>query len=227
MVKVKVYNKTGLKKEKSSLPKNFETKINADLLSQAIRVYEDRKHPGLSKVKTRGEIIRTKKKVYRQKGTGRARHGAKSAPIFVGGGVTHGPKGVKRILSLPRKIRKKALDMALSLKVKDGLVVMVEGIEKIKKTKEGKRVVDLLMKDFEVGKITFVLTKNSIARRFLRNLEDISLKDVENLNVHDVFFGDLIVFDKSIFSKVKKVKKDSKKNVNANKSLKVKKQVKK
>ena len=223
MVKVKVYSKTGLKKEKSPLPKSFETKVNVNLLSQAIRVYEDRKHPGLSKVKTRGEIIRTTKKVYRQKGTGGARHGAKSAPIFVGGGVTHGPKGVKRVLNLPKKVKKRALDMALSLKAKDGLVVMVEGIEKIKKTKEGRRIVNLLMKDFEIGKVTFVLTKDSEVRRFLRNLEDISLRNIDNLNVHDVFFGGLIVFDKNIFLKVKKgskkakVKKEVKKKVKGSK----------
>ena len=111
--------------------------INKILLTQAIRVYTARRHPGLSKVKTRGEVIASTRKIYRQKGTGQARHGAISAPIFVGGGVAHGPKGVKRQLSLPKKMRRKALSIALSVKAKEGNLLVVEGISKLKKNKRG------------------------------------------------------------------------------------------
>jgi len=79
-----------------SLPKGFDLKKAEKLLVQIVRVFEDRTHFGLNKVKTRSEVNKTRKKLYKQKGTGGARHGAKSAHIFVGGGVAHGPKGEKR-----------------------------------------------------------------------------------------------------------------------------------
>ncbi|MBI1872200.1 50S ribosomal protein L4, partial [Candidatus Collierbacteria bacterium] len=76
----------------------FDYKVNEALLSQVIHVYRANTHQNTSKVKTRGEVNRTTKKVYRQKGTGNARHGARSAPIYVGGGVAHGPSGVSPAL---------------------------------------------------------------------------------------------------------------------------------
>src|SRR3989344_5966768 len=99
MLKVNLYDSAGKKKEGLSLPKEFEVKPNFRLLAQAYHVYEDRTHLGLAKAKTRGEVRISTKKIYKQKGTGGARHGAKSAPIFVGGGVAHGPKGIKRKLA--------------------------------------------------------------------------------------------------------------------------------
>src|SRR3989344_3759198 len=134
MVKLDVYSAKGIKKGYANLPERFVEKENLPLLAQAIRVYEARLHPGLAKVKTRGEVIASTRKIYRQKGTGGARHGAKSAPIFVGGGVTHGPKGLKRILTLPAKMRKKALGTALSLKAKEEKVFVIDGVSGFKKS---------------------------------------------------------------------------------------------
>jgi large subunit ribosomal protein L4 len=100
MLKVDLYSFEGKKKENATLPKEYDVKPNLILLSQAIHVFESREHLGLARTKTRSEVAISTKKIYRQKGTGGARHGAKSAPIFVGGGTAHGPKGVKRILRL-------------------------------------------------------------------------------------------------------------------------------
>src|SRR3990170_7427665 len=127
MIKLTIYSAKGTRKGSTNLPKSFIEKENLALLSQAVRVYEDRKHPGLSKVKTRGEVTASTRKIYRQKGTGGARHGAISAPIFVGGGIAHGPKGVKRILSLPKKMRKKALISSLNWKLKDSELFVIDG----------------------------------------------------------------------------------------------------
>ena len=74
-------------------------KANSTLLAQAIRVYGSNSHQKTSKVKTRGEVDGSTRKIYRQKGTGNARHGAKYAPIFVGGGIAHGPTGILKLLS--------------------------------------------------------------------------------------------------------------------------------
>src|SRR3972149_10400244 len=127
MLKVNTYSLKGTKLTPTSLPKAWETAVNLNLLAQAIHVYEDRSHNALAKAQTRAEVERTKKKWYRQKGTGGARHGAKSAPIFVGGGVAHGPRPVKRELTLPKKMARQAFSVALTLKAKEGKVLGLKG----------------------------------------------------------------------------------------------------
>src|SRR3989344_8061779 len=88
-----MYDVKGAKNGVYVLPKEvFGAKINQPLMAQAVRVYLANQRQGNAHTKSRGEITLTTAKWYRQKGTGRARHGAKSAPIFVGGGVAHGPK---------------------------------------------------------------------------------------------------------------------------------------
>src|SRR3989344_5044199 len=96
------------------LPKEFRVKPNLGLLTQSLRVYEERGHVGLRQAKTRAEVNRTGKKLYKQKGTGGARHGSKRAPIFVGGVVAHGPRPIRRILSLSSKLKRLSKLMALS-----------------------------------------------------------------------------------------------------------------
>lgn len=199
MSKAPVYSIKGTKLDSISLPREFAQKINLPLLAQAIRIYEEKTHTGLAKTKTRAEVNRTKKKWYRQKGTGNARHGAKSAPIFVGGGVAHGPKPSKRELKFPDKMKKKALAVALSLKAKEGQIIVIDGLAKIGKTS----AVAALIKKFKgIKKFTFVLSeKNLVIKKFLRNLKNIEFVSFKNLNAHQIFFGGKIFFDKEIFKK--------------------------
>src|SRR3990167_9301765 len=109
MVKLTIYSAKGIRKGSTNLPNNFVEKINLPLMAQAVRVYEDRQHPGLAKAKTRGEVTASTRKIYRQKGTGGARHGAISAPIFRGGGIAFGPKPRNFELKLSKQMKKKAL----------------------------------------------------------------------------------------------------------------------
>mgnify|MGYP001614747248 FL=1 len=147
MSKAQVISIAGKKGENLTLPKNFSLdSVNLDVLAQAIHVYRDRSHAGLSYAKTRSEVNRTTKKVYAQKGTGGARHGARSAPIFVGGGTTHGPKGIKRELKLSQAIAQRALDIALTVKAREGKVVVVDGLSTVKKTSEVVKFVNLVKK---------------------------------------------------------------------------------
>jgi large subunit ribosomal protein L4 len=204
MVKVDLYTAKGIKKGNFNLPGGFSEKANMKLLAQAIRVYEDRLHPGLSKVKTRGEIALSTRKIYRQKGTGGARHGAKSAPIFVGGGVAHGPKGIKRELSLPSKMRRKALRVALGIKIKGGNLAVVDLLSSLKKTKEAKDLLEKI-RDGKNLKFTFVLSaENKDKILILRNIENIKVIGFSNLNAYQVFNGGLILMDKEIFAVSKK-----------------------
>lgn len=218
MAKLNTYSVKGTKKGTSTMPKGWQEDVNKNLLAQAIRVYENKRHPGLSKTKTRGEIRASTRKIYRQKGLGLARHGAVSAPIFVGGSKAHGPKGAKRELKLPKKMRKKAFSMALTYKADKGELLVVEGIGKLKKTKDaGTLIGKIAKKEKEIGaesKFTFALSeKNKDSSLYLRNLENVEIVNFKNLNAHNVFFAGILVIDKDALKKTKsgKVKKKSKK----------------
>ncbi len=200
MLKINIYQVKSGKRGSSALPKAFED-LNLYLLAQAKRVYEDRLHPGTSKVKSRGEVAGSTAKIWRQKGTGRARHGSVKAPIFVGGGVAHGPKGVKRILSLTKNIRRKALELALGLKAKEGNLVGVDKLVSIKKTKDAAKFLDLIIKKELKGKrpnkITLVVSEeNRKVVRFFRNLENLKVVPFGSLNAYEVISGGLVLIEK-------------------------------
>lgn len=207
-MKLNVYSVKGVKKTSVNLPKNFQEKENLVLLAQALRVYEAGRHPGLSKTKSRGEVTASKRKIYRQKGTGRARHGAKSAPIFVGGGVTHGPRGVKRKLDLPKKVRRKALKIALTLKSKDGQLLVIDGLSKLKKTKEAADLLDkITRKEIKVGKngrFTFALSdENKKAILPLRNIKNVNITKFSDLNAYLVYYGGTLMLDSDALNRKK------------------------
>lgn len=211
MNKVNLYSNKGTKLEVVSLPKEFGEKVNLKLLAQAIRVFETKSHVGLAKTKTRAEVNRTKRKWYKQKGTGGARHGARSAPIFVGGGVAHGPKPVKKRLSLPKKMAKKALLTAFSAKRQEGEICLVKDLGKLAKTSQacllGQKVRQIM--DKPKAKISFVLAKKDypVLARVFRNLENSQVLPWEDLNAYQVFFAGILAIDKATLIKAKKKEK--------------------
>ena len=100
--------------------------IRPDILQRMVRYQLSKRQAGTHKTKTRSEVKRTTAKMYRQKGTGGARHGAKSAPIFVGGGTAHGPRVRSHAHDLPKKVRALALRHALSSKVKESAFIVLD-----------------------------------------------------------------------------------------------------
>ncbi|MGF1505450.1 MAG: 50S ribosomal protein L4 [Anaerolineae bacterium] len=110
-------------------PEIFEAPINVGLMHQAYVRQMANARLGTHKAKTRGEVLRTKAKWYRQKGTGRARHGSRNAPIFVGGGVAHGPRPRKYTKNMPKKMRRAAIRSALSQKAADGDIIIVDNLD--------------------------------------------------------------------------------------------------
>lgn len=198
-----------------AFPKDYIVEPNMDLLAQAVHVYNNRQHQGTSRTKTRGEISLTTKKWYRQKGTGRARHGAQSAPIFVGGGKAHGPDGRKRTLKLNKKMSSLALKSAISLKLKEGKVAVVEGVSSLKKTKDAANLLGKVE-----GKRILVLLDKANWEKYLvfRNIKNVQVLPSTDLNAFEAYRGGVLVFDADIFSKTKtkkaskttKTKKESK-----------------
>jgi len=136
-LKIDVYDLKGKIVEKADLPKEiFGAKINKELMAQAVRVYLANQRRGTVSTKTRGEVQGSSAKIYRQKGTGRARHGSKRAPIFVHGGLVFGPKPRDYSMDFPKKMRRASLFSSLTLKNENGEIKVVKGLEKIEaKTK--------------------------------------------------------------------------------------------
>ncbi|MFC1626598.1 50S ribosomal protein L4 [Patescibacteria group bacterium] len=137
----------GKSKGKMNIPEElFAAKVNAVLLAQAVRVYRTNQRQGSASTKSRGEVVASKRKVWKQKGTGRARHGSVNAPIFVGGGITFGPKPKDYAMSFPKKMKRKALASALTSKYENENVVIIDGLDTVKpKTKDFYRTISLIV----------------------------------------------------------------------------------
>jgi len=191
-LKQSVYDMKGKVVESISLSKEiFGGKINNQLMAQAVRVFLANQRRGTVKTKSRGEVNKTTKKVYKQKGTGRARHGAMSAPIYVGGGVAFGPRPRDYSLSFPQKMKKASLFSALSSKLKDGEIKVLTGLEKIEpKTKLMVQVIKNL--NFEskskAGKKLLLITANEVddIKKAGRNIEGLSILDAKQINTYEV-----------------------------------------
>ncbi len=192
-LKLDVFDIKGKVVESISLSKEiFGVKINNQLMAQAVRVFLANQRRGTVKTKSRGEVNKTTKKVYKQKGTGRARHGAMSAPIYVGGGVAFGPRPRDYSLSLPQKMKKAALFSALSAKLKDGEIKVLTGLEKIQpKTKLMANAVKSLNFESKNKKGTtklLLITADGAdsVRKAGRNIKDLNILDAKQINTYEV-----------------------------------------
>ena len=135
---VTMYNTKGEKVGDIELRSDiFDVPVNVSLMHQALLRQLANARQGTHRAKSRGEINRSKSKWYRQKGTGRARHGSRNANLFVGGGVAHGPQPRKYTKKMPRKMRRAALRSALSAKAMENQIVVLDALEvETPKTKE-------------------------------------------------------------------------------------------
>lgn len=201
-ISVDMYSVKGTKAGTVSLPNEiFGAKVNAVLMSQAVRVYLANQRRGTASTKTRGEVDLTTAKWYRQKGTGRARHGAKSAPIFVHGGVAHGPKPRDYSLSMPQKMRQKALLSSLTKKLADGHIIVVDGFEALEaKTKNMVaflKAVALAEKTvlFVTPPVSVEGVKNVVKAG--RNIKGLTLISANQLNTYEVLKNKHIVLMKN------------------------------
>jgi large subunit ribosomal protein L4 len=173
----------------------FAQKDNPTLLAQAIRVYLSNLRQGTSKVKTRSQVSRTKSKWYKQKGTGNARHGSKNAPIFVGGGVAHGPKGNENwSKNLNQKMKAQALRVALKLQAEQ--IVVTDNLNGLKgKTAEAASLLQKMLG--EIGKTLIILGDNAeLIRRSVRNIDQILTINAREINALHIVTAKTIVITK-------------------------------
>ena len=193
-MRVEVKNMKGEVVNTIELPSDiFEAPTSESLMHQALVRQLSNARTGTHKVKTRSEARGGGAKPWRQKGTGRARHGSRRSPIWVGGGVAHGPSPRSHRKKMPRQMRRAALRSALSTKAAEGKVVVVDNL----KMEEPKtRLMREALSSLSGGDgKTLVLTSgnNQVVEKSVRNLRTASTLHAQYLNIRDLLRYDTLV----------------------------------
>ena len=201
-------DKLGLDGKKTSievLDKIFASKINTQLVSNVIYKtnanYKGRK----AKTKQKNEIIGSTSKIYAQKGTGNARHASRKAPIFVGGGVAHGPKGETKYKTrkLNKSEKRKSIASIISEKNKSNdIIIFSDFVLEIKKTKEMSQI----LKKFNINNSIFILDKSSYKNIFksIRNIATTKVTDINHFSTFDLIKYKKIIFTESSIKELEK-----------------------
>ncbi|OGC47268.1 50S ribosomal protein L4 [candidate division WWE3 bacterium RIFCSPHIGHO2_01_FULL_42_13] len=201
-MKIDVFDKNGKSVEKMELDESvFGAEPNRALLAQYLRIFDTNQRQGTSSTKTRAEVRGGGRKPWRQKGTGRARHGSIRSPIWVGGGISHGPQPKDWSLSFPKKMKKVAIVSALSLKqAKKQLKVLDILSFKKPKTKEMTEILGNLELR---GRTLLVINKaDENILKSTRNIKLLTVSTGETLNGHDLLKNTHVLFLKDAISKV-------------------------
>lgn len=172
----------------------FGIEPNHAVLHQVITAQLAAKRAGTASTKTRGEVRGGGAKPWRQKGLGRARHGSIRSPIWIGGGVAHGPKPRDYSQRTPRKMKRLALYSALSARASESAVVVVDdlGSWSEPKTRQAKSLLEAM----GAGDKTLVVLNQTdvVATKSFRNLPNVELIDPSRLTAYDVLAADRVVF---------------------------------
>jgi large subunit ribosomal protein L4 len=197
MPKVKVYNLSRKDVGEMDLSDHvFDATVNESVFYDVLRAQLASKRQGSASTKNRAEVSATSKKLYKQKGTGNARHGSKRAPTFVGGGQAHGPRPRSFGYRPPRKQRIGALRGALTLKLKEGRLLILEDFElEEAKTKKLASVLQALKLDDSA--LIVDESNNEKLRLSARNLQNYSVLPPEGVNLYDLLRHEHLVLTQS------------------------------
>jgi len=189
-----IYNQKGASAGKITLPEGvFGVPWNADLVHEVVRLMNSNSRKNIAHTKTRGEVRGGGKKPWKQKGTGRARHGSTRSPLWVGGGVAHGPRNDQNFdRKINKKARAKAFYSILSRKYKEGEILFVDSLAmNTPKASEAKNILGALskIKGYEklatkkVNTAILATEKKSVAvEKSFRNFGNISVEEFRNIN---------------------------------------------
>ena len=204
MKTVTVYKKDGSEAGTIDLPQDiFGIEPSAAAIYQVVKAHLANRRQGTASSKTRSEVKLSKQKMFRQKGTGRARAGSANSPVWVGGGVAFGPKPRSYNQKINRKLKKLAMKSAYSIKAQEDKIKIVEdfSLEEIKT-----RNVDDMLKALGIteGKTMFVLSNNDEnLLKSSKNIPGLNLAVAENTNTYEVMNSDVLIFAKTAVEKVK------------------------
>lgn len=205
MKKATVYNQEGKNVEEVELdPEIFEVRLNPYLVQQAVVTQLANARKAIAHTKDRSEVRGGGKKPWRQKGTGRARHGSIRSPLWVGGGITFGPTKEQNFQKrMNKKAKRKALLMALSDRAKNEKIAVLEDL-KINQIKT-KALFEILNKLPVKNKKTILIIpeKNEIITRSARNLPKVQTSLAYNLNILDILKAEYLLILKDSLKKIK------------------------
>tara|TARA_B100000941_G_scaffold274302_1_gene235329 strand:+ start:558 stop:1181 length:624 start_codon:yes stop_codon:yes gene_type:complete len=204
-MKIDKLNLDGKKSSIEVLDKIFSAKINKKLISNVLYKTNANYKGRHAKTKQQNEVSGPTSKIYAQKGTGNARHASRKAPIFVGGGVAHGPKGElsykKRKLNKSEK--KNGIASLISAKVKSkNLVIFSDFNNEIKKTKE----MSAIIKKFEMSNSLIILDKSSRDKieKSIRNIPNIKVTDTNHFSAYDIIKFKKVIFTETSVKELEK-----------------------
>ena len=204
-MKVDKINLDGKKSSIEVLDKIFSAKINKKLVNTVLYKTNANYKGRHAKTKQQNEVSGPTSKIYAQKGTGNARHASRKAPIFVGGGIAHGPKGElsykKRKLNKSEK--KQSIVSLISDKIKNNnLLIFSDFSSKIKKTKE----MNLILKKFQISNSIIILDKTSKdnVEKSIRNIPNIKVTDINHFSAFDIVKFEKVVFTETSVKELEK-----------------------
>ena len=204
-MKIDKLNLNGKKDSIEVLDKIFSAKINKKLVNSVLYKTNANYKGRHAKTKQQNEVSGPTSKIYAQKGTGGARHASKKAPIFVGGGIAHGPKGElsykKRKLNKSEK--KQSIASLISDKIKNNnLLIFSDFSSKIKKTKE----MNLILKKFQISNSIIILDKTSKdnVEKSIRNIPNIKVTDINHFSAFDIVKFEKVVFTETSVKELEK-----------------------
>ena len=204
-MKIEKQNLNGKKGSIEVLDKIFSAKINKRLVGSVLYKTNANYKGRHAKTKQQNEVSGPTSKIYAQKGTGNARHASKKAPIFVGGGVAHGPKGelAYKKRKLNKSEKKNSIASLISEKIKDkNLLIFDDFASEIKKTKE----MNIIIQKFSLSNSLIILDKSSKEKieKSIRNIPNIKVTDVNHFSAFDIVKFQKIVFTESSVKELEK-----------------------
>ena len=204
-MKIDKLNLDGKKDSIQVLDKIFSVKINKKLINAVLYKTNANYKGRHAKTKQQNEVSGPTSKIYAQKGTGNARHASRKAPIFVGGGIAHGPKGELAYKSrkLNKSEKKQSIASLISEKTKNNnLLVFSDFVSQIKKTKE----MCAILKKFEISNSLIILDKSSKEKieKSIRNIPNIKVTDINHFSAFDIIKFKKVVFTESSVKELEK-----------------------
>ena len=205
MPKIAMLNQEGAKVGEIELSEAiFASEINESVLHLVVRSQLAAKRQGTQSAKTRGEVRGGGRKIYRQKGTGNARHHGNRAPQFTHGGVVFAPKPRDYVVNVPKKVRRLAMKSALTSKVNDSEIVVVD---KIELTEAKTRNIVAMLKALGADKKALIVTadNNEMVVRASNNIQGVSTAFVGSMNVVDILNCDKFIISQDAVKRVEEV----------------------
>lgn len=170
------------------------------VLHEVVAWQLSKRRAGTAATKGRSDVVGSTAKIWPQKGTGRARHGSRKANIFVGGGVSFGPKPRSYAYTLPKRVRRLGLQMAIATRAHDGRLTLVDSFDINGKTREF--VAWAKNHGFEGNERVLLVTDDEMVRRAARNVPWVDVLVTKGLNVYDILRADRVIADAALFDAV-------------------------